>query len=200
MRFSSLVTEHRTKRGLSREKLAQKIQVTPDVIAAWESGEQYPDQEHLLLLAKAFKVRISDLVDEDRELMLKVIDGTETQETVLMAALSALLAICAGALVGIQNIDPDIIGLASRVTEVLLILGFGVLAFIRRSPSARRAQTFRDAIEAAEGSEQGLLKVTAGRNTRLVVAQFILGAIIAGTLIVLLGVMMPESQLPWVML
>lgn len=200
MRFSSLVTEHRTKRGLSREKLAQKIQVTPDVIAAWESGEQYPDQEHLLLLAKAFKVRISDLVDEDRELMLKVIDGTETQETVLMAALSALLAICAGALVGIQNIDPDIIGVASRVTEVLLILGFGVLAFIRRSPSARRAQTFRDAIEAAEGSEQGLLKVTAGRNTRLVVAQFILGAIIAGTLIVLLGVMMPESQLPWVML
>lgn len=200
MRFSSLVTEHRTKRGLSREKLAQKIQVAPDVIAAWESGEQYPDQEHLLLLAKAFKVRISDLVDEDRELMLKVIDGTETQETVLMAALSALLAICAGALVGIQNIDPDIIGVASRVTEVLLILGFGVLAFIRRSPSARRAQTFRDAIEAAEGSEQGLLKVTAGRNTRLVVAQFILGAIIAGTLIVLLGVMMPESQLPWVML
>lgn len=200
MRFSSLVTEHRTKRGLSREKLAQKIQVTPDVIAAWESGEQYPDQEHLLLLAKAFKVRISDLVDEDRELMLKVIDGTETQETVLMAALSALLAICAGALVGIQNIDPDIIGVASRVTEVLLILGFGVLAFIRRSPSARRAQTFRDAIEAAEGSEQGLLKVTAGRNTRLVVAQFILGAIIAGTLIVLLGVIMPESQLPWVML
>lgn len=200
MRFSSLVTEHRTKRGLSREKLAQKIQVTPDVIAAWESGEQYPDQEHLLLLAKAFKVRISDLVDEDRELMLKVIDGTETQETVLMAALSALLAICAGALVGIQNIDPDIIGIASRVTEVLLILGFGVLAFIRRSPSARRAQTFRDAIEAAEGSEQGLLKVTAGRNTRLVVAQFILGAIIAGTLIVLLGVIMPESQLPWVML
>ena len=200
MRFSSLVSELRDKRKLSREKLAQKVQVTPDVIAAWESGEQYPDQEHLLFLAKALKVPISTLVNDDRELMLKVIDGTETQETVTMAVLSALLAICAGALVGIQNVSPDLVEIASRVTEVLLIAGFAALAFLRRSPSARRAQTFRDAIEAAEGSEQGLLKVTAGRNTRLVVAQFVLGAIIAGTLIVLLGVIMPESQLPWVML
>lgn len=200
MRFSTILTELRNKRGLSHEKLAKKAGVSPEIIAAWESGEQFPDQEHLLLLARALKVPISALVNDDRDLMLKVIDGTETQETVTMAGLSVVLAICAGALIGIQHVDPDLIGIASRVTEALLIVGFAALAFMRRSPNARRAQTFRDAIEAAEGSEQGLLKVTAGRNTRLVVAQFILGAIIAGTLIVLLGVIMPESQLPWVML
>ena len=200
MRFSTILTELRNKRGLSHEKLAKKAGVSPEIIAAWESGEQFPDQEHLLLLARALKVPISALVNDDRDLMLKVIDGTETQETVIMAGLSVVLAICAGALIGIQHVDPDLIGIASRVTEALLIVGFAALAFMRRSPNARRAQTFRDAIEAAEGSEQGLLKVTAGRNTRLVVAQFILGAIIAGTLIVLLGVIMPESQLPWVML
>ena len=200
MRFSTILTELRNKRGLSHEKLAKKAGVSPEIIAAWESGEQFPDQEHLLLLARALKMPISALVNDDRDLMLKVIDGTETQETVTMAGLSVVLAICAGALIGIQHVDPDLIGIASRVTEALLIVGFAALAFMRRSPNARRAQTFRDAIEAAEGSEQGLLKVTAGRNTRLVVAQFILGAIIAGTLIVLLGVIMPESQLPWVML
>ena len=200
MRFSEIVCELRAKKGLSREKLAKKIGVSPDVIAAWEEGAQYPDQEHLLLLARAFKARISDLVNEDRELMLKVIDGTETQETVIMAGLSVLLVICTGALVGIQHVDADLVGTASRVTEVLLVVGFAALAFMRRTPNARRAATFRDAIEAAEGSEQGLLKVTAGRNTRLVIAQFVLGAIIALTLIVLLGVLMPESQLPWVML
>lgn len=200
MRFSEIVCELRAKKSLSREKLAKKIGVSPDVIAAWEEGTQYPDQEHLLLLARAFKVRISDLVNEDRELMLKVIDGTETQETVIMAGLSVLLVICAGALVGIQHVDADLVGTASRVTEVLLLVGFAALAFMRRTPNARRVAAFRDAIEAAEGSEQGLLKVTAGRNTRLVIAQFVLGAIIALTLIVLLGVLMPESQLPWVML
>ena len=190
MRFSEIVCELRAKR----------VGVSPDVVAAWEEGTQYPDQEHLLLLARAFKVRISDLVNEDRELMLKVIDGTETQETVIMAGLSVLLVICAGALVGIQHVDADLVGTASRATEVLLLVGFAALAFMRRTPNARRASAFRDAIEAAEGSEQGLLKVTAGRNTKLVIAQFILGAIIALTLIVLLGVLMPESQLPWVML
>ena len=200
MRFSEIVCELRAKKSLSREKLAEKVGVSPDVIAAWEEGTQYPDQEHLLLLARAFKVRISDLVNEDRELMLKVIDGTETQETVIMAGLSVLLVICAGALVGIQHVDADLVGTASRVTEVLLLEGFAALAFMRRTPNARREAVFRDAIEAAEGSEQGLLKVTAGRNTRLVIAQFVLGAIIALTLIVLLGVLMPESQLPWVML
>lgn len=200
MRFSEIVCELRAKKGLSREKLAKKIGVSPDVIAAWEEGTQYPDQEHLLLLARALKVRISDLVNEDRELMLKVIDGTETQETVIMAGLSVLLVICTGALVGIQHVDANLVGTASRVTEVLLVVGFAALAFMRRTPNARRTAAFRDAIEAAEGSEQGLLKVTAGRNTRLVIAQFVLGAIIALTLIVLLGVLMPESQLPWVML
>ena len=200
MRFSEIVCELRAKKGLSREKLAKKIGVSPNVIAAWEEGTQYPDQEHLLLLARAFKVRISDLVNEDRELMLKVIDGTETQETVIMAGLSVLLVICTGALVGIQHVDADLVGTASRVTEVLLVVGFAALAFMRRTPNARRGAALRDAFEAGVGSEVGMRLVWEGRYTRLVIAQFVLGAIIALTLIVLLGVLMPESQLPWVML
>ena len=43
MRFSEIVCELRAKKGLSREKLAKKIGVSPDVIAAWEEGTQYPD-------------------------------------------------------------------------------------------------------------------------------------------------------------
>ncbi len=200
MQFGSTVEKLRTKHKMSREKLAEKAGVDQATVAAWESGDQFPDQEHLLLLARALKVSIGALVDEDRELMLKVIDGTETQETVTMAVLSVLLAICAGALVCITKAMPDVTQTASRITEVLLIAGFAVLAFVRRSPNAMRAKGFRDAIEAAEGSEKGLIQVTAGRNTKLVVMQFILGAIIAATLIILLGVIMPESQLPWVML
>ena len=200
MQFGSTVEKLRAKHKMSREKLAQKAGVSADVVAAWESGDQFPDQEHLLLLARSLKVSIKTLVDDDRELMLKVIDGTETQETVTMAVLSVLLAICAGVLVCATKAAPEVTQTASRITEVLLVAGFAVLAFIRRGPKAMRAKGFRDAIEAAEGSEKGLLQVTAGRNTKLVVMQFILGAIIATTLIVLLGVIMPESQLPWVML
>lgn len=200
MQFSSTLSELRENKKMSREKLAKKAGASQEVLEAWESGKEYPDQEHLLLLARSLKVSIARLVDPDRELMLQVIDGVETEETFIMAGLSVILVACAGALLGITHISPELTTVATRVTEVLLILGFAVLAFLKRTPNARRAQTFRDAIEAAEGSERGLLQVTAGRNTRLVVAQFVLGVIIAGTLIVLLSVIMPESQLPWVML
>ena len=101
MRFSEIVCELRAKKGLSREKLAKKAGISQEVLEAWESGKEYPDQEHLLLLARSLKVSIARLVDPDRELMLQVIDGVETEETVIMAGLSVLLVICAGALVGI---------------------------------------------------------------------------------------------------
>ena len=45
-----------------------------------------------------------------------------------------------------------------------------------------------------------MLKRKAGKSTGLVVTQFIFGCVIAFTLIILLGVLMPESNLPWVML
>lgn len=200
MQFGCTVEKLRIKHKMSREKLAARVGVNAAVVEAWETGEQFPDQEHLLLLAQTLKVGIGTLVDGDRELMLKVIDGTETQETVTMAVVSALLAISAGALFCLTKSMPETTQIATRITEVLLIAGFAVLAYIRRSPNAMRAKGFRDAIEAAEGSEKGLIQVTAGRNTKLVIMQFVLGAIIAATLIVLLGVIMPESQLPWVML
>ena len=42
MRFSEIVCELRAKKSLSREKLAKKIGVFPDVIAAWEEGTSTP--------------------------------------------------------------------------------------------------------------------------------------------------------------
>ena len=58
-----------------------------------------------------------------------------------------------------------------------------------------------DALEAADGSQTAfVLKRKAGRNTGNTIMQFVLGAIIAVTLIVLLGIIVPESRLPGVML
>lgn len=95
---------------------------------------------------------------------------------------------------------PDAVQTAARVTEVVLLLGLLVLVYQRRSPRSRRARAFSDALEAADGSQTAfVLKRRAGRNTRNVVLQFVLGAVIALTLIVLLGVIVPESRLPWVM-
>ncbi|HBO61443.1 MAG TPA: hypothetical protein DD645_01930 [Olsenella sp.] len=201
MEFGSTVARLREGRGLTQAKLAAKAGVSPETVAAWETGDEFPSQEQLLALAVALKVKIGRLVEKDEELMLRVIDGTETYETAVMALVSVVTATCAVALVAVSSTAPESTQLAVRITEAVVLIGLLVLLFMRRSPTARRAKAFRDALEAADGSQTNfVLKRRAGRNTRNVVLQFVLGAVIAVTLIVLLGVIVPESRLPWVML
>ena len=201
MEFGATLAKLREGRGWSQAKLAEKAGVSPETVAAWESGREFPSQQQLLALAVALKVKIGRLIEKDEELMVKVIEGTETYETAIMAIVSVVTLLCAIALVAITNTAPDSTQIAVRVTEAVLILGLLSLLLVRRGPRAQRAKAFRDALEAADGSQTNyIVKRRAGRNTQNVVLQFVLGAIIAITLIVLLGVMIPESRLPWVML
>ena len=201
MEFGATLAKLREGRGWSQAKLAEKVGVPPETIAAWESGREFPAQEQLLALAVALKVKIGRLIEKDEDLMLKVIEGTDLYETAVMGVVSAVTVLCAIALVAISNTASDSLQLAIRVTEGVLLIGLLCLVYIRRSPRAQRAKAFSDALEAADGSQTNfVIKRRAGRNTRNVVMQFVLGAIIAITLIILLGVMVPESRLPWVMI
>lgn len=200
MEFGDTLARLREGRGWSQAKLAQKVGVAPETVAAWESGREFPAQMQLLDLARALKVKISRLIEKDEDLMVQVIDAADTYETVVMAALSVVTLVCALALVAISSTAPDSTAVAVRVTEAVLVIGVLALVYLRRSPRVQRARAFSDALEAADGSQTSfVLKRKAGRNTRNVVIQFVLGAIIALTLIVLLGVIVPESRLPWVM-
>lgn len=201
MEFGSTLAKLREGRGWSQAKLAEKAGVSQETVAAWEGGREFPAQEQLLALAMALKVKISRLIEGDEELMVKVIEGTDVYETAVMGVISAVTAACALILIALSHTDQAALEIAVRVTEAILIVGLLALVWQRRSPRAQRAKAFRDALEAADGSQTAfVLKRRAGRNTANTVMQFVLGAIIAVTLIVLLGIIMPESRLPWVML
>lgn len=200
MEFGSTLVRLREGRGWSQDKLAKKVGVTPQTIAAWETGSEFPAQAQLLSLAKALKVKIERLVEKDEELMVQVIDATDTYETAVMGIISVVTLTCALALVAINTTSPESAQAVARVTEAVLAIGLMALIYQRRSPRSRRARAFSDALEAADGSQTAfILKRRAGRNTRNVILQFVLGAIIAATLIVLLSIIVPESRLPWVM-
>lgn len=200
MEFGSTVSRLRKGRGWSKAKLASKAGVSSEVIDAWESGKEFPSQGQLLSLAGALKVKISRLIEGDEELMVQVIDSMEVYETVIMAVVSTVTLVCTLALIAVSSTMPSATQAAAHVTEVVLALGLVILMLMRRTPSATRARSFRDALEASDGSQANfILTRRAGRNTRNVVMQFVLGAVIALTLITLLGVIVPESRLPWVM-
>lgn len=200
MEFGSTLVRLREGRGWSQDKLAKKVGVTPQTIAAWETGSEFPAQAQLLSLAKALKVKIERLVEKDEELMVQVIDATDTYETAVMGIISVVTLTCALALVAINTTSPESVQTVARVTEAVLAIGLMALIYQRRSPRSQRARAFSDALEAADGSQTAfILKRRAGRNTRNVILQFVLGVIIAATLIVLLSIIVPESRLPWVM-
>lgn len=200
MRFASKVAELRRQRKWSQEKLAQKINVSREVVADWESGAKFPTKDQMELLAAALKTHVKTLVAEDEELMLQVIEGTEKRETTVMAVLSVVTLASAGVLVTLSSSGSPYTQVAIRVAEVVLLVAFVAIMVLRRGPAAMRARAFRDALEEAAGSEVSFLTKRAGRSTRVVVMQFVLAAVIALTLIAVLGVMMPESNLPWVRL
>ncbi len=57
----------RKDRGLTQEELAEKLNLSRQAIAKWESGQSYPEVETLLKLSNFFRVTIDFLVKNEDE-------------------------------------------------------------------------------------------------------------------------------------
>ena len=67
MKFGNNLKKLRKKMHLSQEELALKINVTRQSISKWETGDAYPEMNHLLELCKIFDCHINDLVHKDMQ-------------------------------------------------------------------------------------------------------------------------------------
>ena len=65
MQLGNNIQTLRKKKGLSQEKLAEKINVTRQTISNWELGETAPNPEQLMLLSKELDISIDELVGND---------------------------------------------------------------------------------------------------------------------------------------
>lgn len=68
MQLGNNIQTLRKGKGLSQEKLAEKINVTRQTISNWELGETAPNPEQLILLSKEFNISIDELVGNDTKL------------------------------------------------------------------------------------------------------------------------------------
>lgn len=62
MRFQDSLQLLRKQKGISQEKLAEKIGVSRQAVAKWEVGQSYPDMENLIMLSDLFGISIDKLV------------------------------------------------------------------------------------------------------------------------------------------
>jgi transcriptional regulator with XRE-family HTH domain len=65
MTFGDRLQDLRKARGLSQERLAEKIGVSRQAFAKWETGQSYPDIEKLPILGDYFKISIDKLLRDD---------------------------------------------------------------------------------------------------------------------------------------
>ena len=65
MQLGNNIQTLRKRKGLSQEKLAEKINVTRQTISNWELGETAPNPEQLILLSKELDISIDELVGND---------------------------------------------------------------------------------------------------------------------------------------
>ena len=62
-KLGSLIHEKREEKGLSCTQLAERLHVAPSTVHAWESGEDRPSTEHLILLARLLSTSTDYLLD-----------------------------------------------------------------------------------------------------------------------------------------
>ena len=62
MIFSEKLQLIRKSKGLTQEELAEKLSVSRQAVAKWESGQSYPDIENLLAISNLFHITVDYLV------------------------------------------------------------------------------------------------------------------------------------------
>lgn len=99
MNFGDNLKKLRTSKGMSQEKLAEKVNVSRQSVSKWETGDAYPEMNNLLELCKIFHCKINDLVNDsildvnnlDDEVKNKII-SLKKEESKKMKILSKIIS------------------------------------------------------------------------------------------------------------
>ena len=65
MKFGDNLKTIRKNKNMSQEQLAEKINVSRQSVSKWETGDAYPEMNHILELCKIFHCKINDLIHTD---------------------------------------------------------------------------------------------------------------------------------------
>ena len=69
MEIKDMIKELREKKGLTQDRLAERVMVTRQAVSRWETGETQPNTDTLRLLSKEFDVSINTLLGSPMQLI-----------------------------------------------------------------------------------------------------------------------------------
>ncbi len=120
MQLGNNIYNSRKEKGLSQEKLAEKINVTRQTISNWELEETSPNPEQLILLSEVLNQSIDELVGNEFEPtnIKEKNDSIKSLKNIYIG-----LAIIFGSIAGVWSFSAN----RFRDIEILLIIVIGMV-------------------------------------------------------------------------
>ena len=113
------IFELRKHKGLSQEKLAEKINVTRQTISNWELGTTAPNPEQLILLSKALDKRIDCLVGNET----KPVSAKNTEDFSNLKNIYRGFVVLCGTIAGVWSFSANMF----RYIEIFWIIIAGMV-------------------------------------------------------------------------
>lgn len=94
MHFNEKVKEIRKKQNFTQEQFAEKIFVSRNAVAKWESDRGYPDIQNLITISEVFEISLDELVKNDKKLKNKIIldSASKKWHTLVIIYLISIIA------------------------------------------------------------------------------------------------------------
>lgn len=80
MNISEKIKKIRDNERLTQEQFAEKIYVSRNAVAKWETNRGYPDIQNLITISEVFDVSLDELVKEDDNVKSKIISESSSKK------------------------------------------------------------------------------------------------------------------------
>lgn len=80
MKISEKIKEIRNNEKLTQEQFAEKIYVSRNSVAKWETNRGYPDIQNLITISEKFNISLDELIKEDSKVKNKVLAESSSKK------------------------------------------------------------------------------------------------------------------------
>ncbi len=80
MNISEKIKQIRNKEGLTQEQFSEKINVSRNAVAKWETNRGYPDIQNLINISEIFNISLDELVKDDVNVKNKIIAESSSKK------------------------------------------------------------------------------------------------------------------------
>ena len=74
------IKQIRNKEGLTQEQFSEKINVSRNAVAKWETNRGYPDIQNLINISEIFNISLDELVKDDVNVKNKIIAESSSKK------------------------------------------------------------------------------------------------------------------------